>query len=42
MKWIPKTKTEKTLLDTLTNIWNDEEFLVGVMNDLESDGEREK
>lgn len=42
MKWAPKTKTEKMLLDMLSNIWNDDDFIIGVMNDLESDSERER
>lgn len=42
MKWTPKTEKEKALLDILTNVWDDDDFIVGVMNDLESESERER
>lgn len=42
MKWVPKTEKEKALLAMLVNIWDDDDFIVGVMNDLESESEKEK
>jgi hypothetical protein len=35
------TQTEKRLIGILRDIWNDKEFVLGVMNDLETDEERQ-
>lgn len=35
------TKTEKRLMDALRNIWDDKEFVIGVLTDLETDEERQ-
>lgn len=35
------TQTEKRLIGMLRDIWDDKEFVLGVMNDLETDEERQ-
>ena len=35
------TKTEKQLIQVLRDIWDDKEFVLGVVTDLETDEERQ-
>lgn len=35
------TKTEKKLIQVLRDIWDDKEFVLGVVTDLETDEERQ-
>lgn len=36
------TETEKQLVELLSEIWNNNEFIIGVLNSLENDDERKE